>query len=462
MRIALAILILLLTAHTAVSAEVIHIRQRDLVYYGDVIDLRGITGWTDTLAWWSSSSSPSYDQPDQFVKIRKYERFEVTRDLHPGMYYQWYGDNERAPVGVFYVVPRTRMVQENVTIEPTKEPEAQKMSRVQPAAVADIIIARGNNLSYYANESCRAWLIGPTIGIMGHPAENGTLNLTALSVAPGTYALLLQYPDRNGMYEVYPTEDRWVESVWKGVEGFWWEPMGADVLLVKLKAMFADAEHFHGSVKEKRILVEDPRIEITGIDEVQPGKILVRGITNLAANDSIKVIWDADRNVIPVDRARHTVLTWARGEDVGAYRVFDAILDISMEEQASGNHHIMAETMDGHQAVVEFYVRETFTPFETPNASLRFVANSPFIPTPTPMIIEKPITVTVTQIVTVPVTPAYETVLAAERQAAAEEREKLEGRILSWVAGSVFLLMGGFVAYRGGRYLKDVARRARK
>jgi hypothetical protein len=424
------------------------------------VDLRGITGWTDTLAWWASNHDPAQDPPDQFANITKYEQFNVTSNLHAGMWYQWYGHNERSPVAVFWVVPHERTV---TAPAPTPLPtqQAAVTTREQPAPIADLLLARGDDLVYNTDGNCQVWLIGPSLEVMGNRTDNAVF-IRPVTTAPGTYSMLLQYPDANGVYEVFPDDGMTVNSVWKGVDGFWYAPLEASVLKSRLMAMFTDTAHFHGRVVEKKIIVEDSRVDVSSLDETGTGFAVVKGITNLAAGDIITLVWDADRNVVADDRARYTSTTKAVGDDPGAFRVFQAILNISLWTQAAGYHHITISTPDGHETTVEFYVQEAFAPFETPAVTIRYINNSPFIPTPAPVIVEKPVTVTVVQTVTVPVTPAYEVVLQAQNEAAQTQRKAFEGSILSWVFGSVFVIVGGFITYRGGRYLKDVVRRARK
>jgi hypothetical protein len=457
----------------AAQAAVIHIGQRDNVYYGDLIDIRGIAGWADTLAWWEANHEPSQDPPDQFIGIINSTNcqkvlagscaiFNVTSNLHGGMYYQWYGSVEKAPVAVFYVIPKPRPGEANVTPAPTPTTVVPPVPvRVQPAAITDFLLAKGDPFTYATGGDCQVWLIGPSLTYLGDRVKNGTFRIPAVGLAPGDYSLVLQYPDANGVFEVFPAGDDMVDSAWKGVEGFWYAPLDPDSFQVNLMEMFQDAAHFHGSLVMKRALVQAQRADVDTIGQAENGTPLVRGTTNLRAGDTLTVIWDADRYVEPRDRAKFTVTVKAQGDDPGAYRVFRAALPVNLSTQPIGNHQIAVVTPDGSTTSVEFYVREAFVPFVPPIEVVHYINNSPFIPTPTPLIIEKEVPITVIQTVTIPVTPAYETVLQAQQEAADNAMARVVGGFVQIIIDFVLVLAIVTVGFFGWRYLKDVARRAR-
>jgi hypothetical protein len=466
----LFIAIVLYAVIQGAAATVIHIGQRDHVYYNDTIDLRGIAGWSNTLAYWNHD--PSQDPPDKFVSLVNGTNckkvlagecaiFLVTTDMPGGMWYQWYGSNEKAPVAVFYVIPRDRPVALMPEPTPLSSPVPKPEANPQPAPIADLLIARHDSLSYQINGTTQVWLIGPSLEVMGNRTKEW-LNLTGVSLAAGGYSMLIQYPDANGVFEVYNAGSSTIESVWKGVDGFWYGPLGAEPLEDRLWVMFMDTAHFHGNITEKQVIVQEQRTDVTSVDQIRNNSIGVSGFTNLARGENVTAIFDENRSVTSLDRRKATGYGTAVGEVQGAYRLWQATINVDLQKQAAGNHFISVYTPDGSKTVVPFYLSAAFEPFETPTPSVRYIDNSPFIPTPTPVIIERNIPVTVIQTVTVPVTPAYETVLAAQTEAAVAQRKAFEGTILSWVFGSVFLVLGGFITYKGGRYLKDVARRARE
>jgi hypothetical protein len=430
---------------------------RDNVYYGDVVSLDGLLGWSDTLAWWGGYKDPSQDLPDAYINItpQNYRGLLITPTTQPGMWYQWYGHNEKGLVPVFFVIPKTRpvVVPKNVTQQETPAPVKV---RLQPPAIADVLMAKGDAFTYATGEGL-VWIIGPTVAVLGEKAKNGMFTMPILDVPPGFYNMVIQAPDANGVYEVFPAEGQRVDSLWKGVEGFWYAPLAPQMIKARLMEMFRDSAHFHGKIIEKTILVEEQSIAVTSVETASYGAAVVRGTTNLAEGDVMKVAWDADRYVLAEDLKKYTTTTTAQGDDAGAYRVFMAVVAVNLNTQPVGDHHITLTTPDGHQTTVGFYVGESFAPFPTPQVTVHYLDNSPFLPTPTPLIIEKVVPVTVIQTIIVPVTPPYNTVLQAEKQAAEEQQAIMVRNILFWGGAGCLLICLAM----SGRYLVTVVKRAR-
>jgi len=459
----IAIAIIIICAHQAIASaanntSVLHIGQGDLVYYGDTVDLRGITGWTENLSWWKTYDDPQADPPDHIITIEKFETYKITATLEPGMWYQWYGKNERQPVPVFYVMPGPRPITIAPTPTPTPGVLAPVVVRAQPAPIADLLIARWDDATYDLANPSQVWLLGPSLDILGNQSD-GDLILMNVSLAAGNYDMLIQYPDANGVYEIYHDGDNIINSTEKDVPGFWYAPMSASVLKAKLMSMFNDTTHFHGRVVEKQIIIQEQRIDATNLDETPEGSIVVSGITNLAKGDTVIAIFDEDKNVIASDLTKMTFYGNITGDDIGAYRLWQAALKVNLQTQAIGNHFISLYTPDGTKTMVPFYLAEAFKPFNPPEAHLKYINNSPFIPVPTPQIITQKIEipVTVIQTIVVPVTPPYETVLQAQQEAAQTQRHALETNLL--MAGLIILL--AVIGYKGGKYVVDVVKRAR-
>jgi hypothetical protein len=400
---------------TPVSAQVIHIGQGDRVYYNDTVDLRGITGWTDTIAWWSVTRDPSTDEPNHKIVITKFERFNITRDLEAGMWYQWYGKNERSPVMVFYVVPRERSPAEIPTPTPTPEPTPTKAVNPQPNPIADYLVARHDEFYYGCTGPCKIWLFGPGQFILGADANESTA--ININLGSGGYTMIRQYPDANGVFEIY-SDGETIFSAWKDVPDIWADGFAASVILEKVMPYFNDAAHFHGYRDIKKVIIENQRADITGIDVISNSSIFVSGITNLAKGDIVTVIFDENRSWLAEDRAEHTFVANVTGDDPGAYRLWKVAMDVGLQQLESGNHYVSTYTPDGTKVMAPFYLAEAFKPFETPQTHFKYINNSPFIPTPTPEIIREVVTREVTVVRTntiyVNITPDYQKIVEGE------------------------------------------------
>ena len=464
LRIACVLLILYLSFHAVASAAnltpVVHIGQGGLVYYGDVVDMRGITGWTENISWWKSYDDPQADPPDHIITISNLKRFNITKDMEPGYWYQWYGKNERVPTMVFFLVAKVRP-----EVAPTPTPVAGVLApivpiRTQPKPIADYVVARFDSFTYDCMDACRIWLFGPEQGIYGVDTDNGTFTLDEVDLFPGTYNLVLQYPDSNGGYEVF-RDGYSLNSTWKDVPAV--DILGLIPSLVQERFMVLvnDTAHFHGRIEQKKAIIEDQRIDVVGLDETDQGSVIISGQTNLAKGDSISVVFDDDRVFLESDRRRNTFYTNATGNDPGAYRIWQTTLKVNLQTLPSGNHFIAAYPPGGEKTTVSFYLGEIFRPFQPPEAHIKYINNSPFIEPPAPVIITKEVQVTVVQTILVQVTPAYSVVLQAQNETAETQRKIAEGNMIGWGIWGVMLCVLSVVGYKGGKYMIGVVKRAR-
>jgi len=390
LRLVIGLLILYLVFHVVASAAmnstVLHIGQGDIVYYGDVVDLRGITGWTGTLAHWKTYHSPSSDNPDAFANITKWERFVIDANMEPGEWYTWYGKNEKSPTMIFYVVNGKRPVPKTTPPpEPVKTSIAPIIQRTQPAPIADFVVARWESFSFDPGEAAQVWIIGPTM-ILGNQT-NSPLVLDPVMLMPGDYTVLIQYPDGNGIFEIF-RRDTYIDSIWKGVDPLWITPLGSDVLLTKIKEIFNDTSHFHGRIVEKKMVVGAQQVDIGTLEQTDEG-IFVSGTTNLKKGSPIQIVFDEKENVLYSDRNRSTFTAYAEGTDPGAMRTWRGTLNINLQTERVGTHFITAYPPYGEPVTAPFYVSENFKPFEVPDITIRYINMSPFIPTPTPVVIER-------------------------------------------------------------------------
>jgi hypothetical protein len=175
----------------------------------------------------------------------------------------------------------------------------------------------------------------------------------------------------------------------------------------------------------------------------------------VALGDAIAVFWDEDKHFLAEDRAKFSTTTTAQGDDVGASRVFMAVMTVDLGTQPVGNHFITLYTPDRHSVGATFYVEATFGGMPVPEVTIHYLNNSPFLPAPAPIIIEKEVQVPVT--VAVLVTPAYETVLQAQTEAAEVQHAILVKNIMLWI-GMACIMVCVVIA---GRYLITVVKRAR-
>lgn len=419
------------------------------VYVGDTLNLEA--SWSDNIAWWAPNHDPSGDPPDRIVNITNPRAFVVTKDLTLGIWYQWGGKNERGVTYLFELVGGDRPVAPSA---PAPTPAPVKEARLQPPAVADYLLSRGSPFRYECTGPCRVWIFGPEYRIL----TEGNLEASL----PGDYHLLAQYPDMEGTYEVFLDTGGFLNSTWKDVAVVDVRGLPPDLTEARLNALLEDKAHFHGRVERKALRVEEPHADITSLGELPGGRVAVEGLTNLPAGAILSVVFDDDRVVLAEDRKRNTFTVTAVGEDPGAPRIWRAILSVDLQDLAIGPHLIAAYPPGGKKSTVSFYISETFTPPAAPLPATRYINGDPFIPTPTPIVVEREVTVTVIQTVVVNVTPAYEEVLRAQSEVAIKNQGELVTLITSTLVGIATLIAVGWVLYHLGIYLVGVRRRAKE
>jgi hypothetical protein len=464
LRIACILLIIYFTLHTVASAAnltpVVRIAQGGLVYYGDTVDMRNIVGWTENISWWKSYDDPQADPPDHIITIRDFKRFNITKDMEPGYWYQWYGKNERVPSLVFFLVAKSRP---ETVVAPTPTPgilAPMEVARTQPKPIADYVVARYDAFHYDCMDACRIWLFGPEQNLLGADTDNGTFTINSVSLFPGTYTLMLQYPDANGGYEVFGDGD-YLNSTWKDVPAVNILGLIPSLVQERFIGLVNDTAHFHGRIEQKKVIIEDQHIDVIGLDETNQGSVIISGQTNLVKGDIVKIVFDDDRVFLESDRRHNTFYANITGDDPGAYRIWQATLNVNLQTLPIGNHFIAVYPPNGEKTTVSFYLGEIFKPFQPPEAHIKYINNSPFIAPPPPVIITKEVPVTVVQTVVVHVTPAYSVVLQAQNETAETQRKIAEGNLIGMGLWGMMLCVLSVAGYKGGKYMIGVVKRAR-
>jgi len=450
--------ILCLALPIGASAAVLHIEPGAPVYYGDTIDCVGVIGFNQTIAWWQKNRDPSFEQPDRVIEITNPFSFHIDTTMDPGDWYQWEGFIERKAIVAFVVMNANRSYQ-----APTPTPTPVKLNtsiapilqRTQPKALADILQARFDPLVINSDGNAIIWIFGLNTMVLGKKSA-GIYYEKSFVKSVGTYTIIIQYPDANGIYEVFGDE-KIINSTWKDVPAVDTSPLAPSLALDKYLIMVNDPAHFHGRIKKMAMLVENQKADINYLDETDVGTIAVSGITTAQMGAEIVLIFDEDRNVLASDRTKNTFITNATGSDPGAYRIWTVFLKVNVNNLAPGEHLVSVYTPHGDRFQAPFMVYDQFASFNPPQAHIKYINYSYFIPTPTPEIITKIVQQVVTVTVPVPVAPSYEVVLQAQEEAARNQRQVLETNIILGILSVVLIYAG----YRTSRYLVDVVKRAR-
>jgi hypothetical protein len=162
----------------------------------------------------------------------------------------------------------------------------------------------------------------------------------------------------------------------------------------------------------KTLVVEEQNAQIISIDEIVRGDKVreatinrVTGYTSIAVEDSLRIVLDYDsQNARTIND--FTWVTEAQGDgDPGHLRQFVLNVPLFYNEMAVGEHFLSVITPDGTINTVPFHILDIPEGQIAPQARLKYINSSPFIPTPTPEIIIQEKIVEKEKIVYITVTP---------------------------------------------------------
>ena len=409
-----------------------YIYQGDKVYLNTTIDVSGVVPPYPMLAYWDGfdmyDSAPSYNltMPDN---DKGYYKFWVDPEIFGTRLGRWYKyEGKYEPQGnniAFVVVPysfgnytvrypngtlvNVSSIQELVTY--IKKPVLPEPPLLPERHESDYIVAKGDPLVWEDSE-LHLWIFGRVSRICdyhGHiiPAE------TIETLENGNYKVVVHRPGNNTLYEARYEND----TLYPGLYGkvpvstFGDNP---ELIHTKLKAMLADTDDV---LTEYSLVVDIPSVTIRQADEVKRQGVDyldIRGYTNTRNGTRITVTLN-EKDKKGFDGWSEAIRTSAG--NLSYYRVY---VPFDWDELAADarNHTLIARTALGGYSSKDFKVSVMPADSFKPNASLKYIEDrNPFIPTPTPLIVEKIVTKNIISYVTVPVTPSNEQVYAQQKLA---------------------------------------------
>lgn len=304
-----------------------------------------------------------------------------------------------------------------------------------PVKGPDILLARGDPLDYYTNETdIWYWLFGPVYepaplmyGLHNDPNSSTILNESmSQSLTPGDYNILIQSAGNNSVREVYyesgvtanGTPWKNLDSPWKKVKAVSVDGLMPQMVMQRLLKLGNDTEFSDDKFLNFSMSVQDPMIRITDVYETDNDELYIHGLTNAPSGSNVTLILDPDNQVTAKDRKRNSVNVTATGE-VNALRQFTGYLPLRWDELSIGMHTVRAinnqgTSMDTQRRISMDWSQPEVTPvpykYVLSDDGLRKYKFKP-TPTPTPQIvyvdryIEKIIVINVTQNVTAEPTP---------------------------------------------------------
>jgi uncharacterized protein YcnI len=272
---------------------------------------------------------------------------------------------------------------------------------------------------------------------------NGSDTFDVRNLAPGIYDVVYIAPGKNGILEeTFNNKSKAITSPFKyqhdtPIYGIL--PKVAETLLgYAIKDSKDDIQY------NNVIDVQDPRIDIIRLEQnsVTVGNtnvtaFTISGYTNANQGTTVNIQLDDDVSV----SGRLAMAPWTadvvnNGGQV-AYRAWTKTFLLDTGTLSKGQHYFTVTNKEGATSTIPFYVRQELATHYVPDATLNYISNSPFIPTPTPQVIEKPVIVTQTVEVPVTITPSPKEIEDAAKVIVTQNDNKTRSIILECVVGLI-------------------------
>jgi hypothetical protein len=446
-----------------------YVQQGATVYLGDTVDISGVMAGVLNLAYYGGYDEESGDQflldtPDRKIGYYRYYIDPFIFGNRTGKWYKWNGYVEKNANNLVFIVSAGKhpVNQSPILPQNTTNPKPVIVSPVTLRHVSDILVARGDPINI-AFKNAKIWIFGKTFTYYDFKTTNNTIAINGSvtqGMEAGDYTLVaqqynnnsanynLRYNETNHQIEYFDPIDFQVKYIdLYGIAG--------SVALDKFRSI---QKYTKDDFTEYSLTVANPYIEIISLDQRYMNDTtfaqIIRGYSNLAVGAPITVTVDKEK--VSDNSAKYSVFqSVVKGSDQpGDMRWFEATAPLLWDNFVAGHHTI---TVDGGNATmyVDFNVYISPDHSFIPNNTIKYVGGNEFVPTPTPITVEKIVKQVVTQTILVPVTPSDEVVYT--QQKIASEKTWWEGatRIASVIGGGVFLIGGIWYGVSVYRRVKD-------
>jgi len=404
------------------------IEQGQCVEIGGVYDVSGVIGFTAQLdynafAWYGRFSNVMdafdtntsvgyvYKMPNQRIA---YWEFLIDKNIfgdRQGYWYQYTGTYERAAnKRAFYVSDQCiKSVNDTAFVDINNQPILLNPYVVESRHVSDILLSNDDPLYFNITGKHQMWMFGRVDKILSREANFTkakpileTKEVNGLEI--GTYDFLFQTAGNNTVYELeYELNKRSSFDKDTLVPAF----RDYDVLdvtayqprMIEDKVKFFLKNNTDDSFVTYKMELQEPYVEINGYQEIKFGNssvLEIVGYTNKIPGTPITLYIDRD---VPTGKAIKypSMTTIVENGSIGDYRIFHGYFPLIYDMVAPGFHTITAVLPNGKTSQVSFYIREEPEQHYQQPTYFKFVDGNPFVPTLTPIVVEKEVIKTVTK-----------------------------------------------------------------
>jgi hypothetical protein len=457
------------------------IMQGECVIPGETIDIAG-TGWyTGKINYYGRyydgfTGENSSWKADYEVKSQLLDHFYLEPNFFNSHLGWWYLQEDyydaSANDRLFYVATTCNQKQEIQKAVVVALNESQKraalvanISQLPIKTISGVNLILNKNVDkmvYVPNGSQRYWMFGTNTPsyLYDNPVVSANLiyfDKNVISSLPSeTYDTIFIKPGANGIVEeTYNKKTNAISSPFRDQ---------LDTSLVGISSSVA--EQFLKNQIEKSnddnytqwiVDIQDPAIYVAKLSQTpltnNHSLIVLAGYTNENEGTTLKVKFDTDATNPSRTYGNEWKATVIEHGGLAAYRVWNTSFIIDFNQVFPGQHSFTVTSPNGATATIPIYRRVEQLPNYQPQSELGFFDNSPFIPTPTP-IIQKVVereTVKVIETVTVTITPSEED---WNNYAIAQDRIRVTEAVIVIV---VILLIGG-IAWFAYSYIRSKRR----
>jgi hypothetical protein len=327
-----------------------------VAYLGEYVDISGVVGWSDKLAFWYGTPSQSI-APDLIVDASSFQhRFYLDpAKFRVGTWYKWDGSYEpNGNMQAFEIKSGTRPAPTPVpTLTITAENSTLNVSISDRPTNDHIYLARGDQevFSYYYKgdeKNGYLWLFSNKQSILGiqmtpTKADSHIFEFTfdphlSQSLPTGVYTGYMQFCDRQDVF--YNRTANALDSPFKSVPAK--SISGFDS--TKINALFTTMEQNSAYTDDVLIPVSaeivDPAIQFTDYYE-ESNDIIVQGKSTMSVGTPIGFLIDPSQHPDPRDAFLHTTYTRLTGT-IDSFRQFYVRIPVDWDNIAIGDHVVFA------------------------------------------------------------------------------------------------------------------------